>query len=202
MTSYRFVKRALDVVASGSALLLLLPIFAVVAVAIKLDSPGPVFFRQERLGLGARPFLVWKFRSMFLGAEKLGVYEAKDDPRVTRVGRVLRRTSFNEVPQLLNILRGEMSVVGPRPVLPSHPWPLDRYTPEQKTRFSVPPGLTGLAQVSGRKDVPWPERLRLDAQYVREQSLGLDFAIMLRTLRVVASSKGNHNASIPGNDDV
>src|SRR5690606_37529034 len=99
-------------------------------------------------------------------------------------------------PQLWNIMRGEMSIVGPRPVIPGHPWPTDAYTPEQRIRFSVLPGLTGLAQVSGRKDVPWPERLRLDAEYVRNQSPGLDLIIMLRTLRVVASSKGNHNVAI------
>lgn len=192
---YNILKRAFDVFVSVCALLVLLPLFLVVAIAIKLDSDGPVFFMQERLGLGAKPFLVYKFRSMFVGAEKLGVYEMRGDPRVTRIGRILRPLSINELPQFLNILRGEMSLVGPRPVLPFHPWPLDEYTQAQRKRFLVRPGLTGWAAVNGRKNVQWERRLELDAEYVDRASIAFDVAILLKTVAVVLSANGGYNTS-------
>lgn len=192
---YNILKRAFDVFVSVCALLVLLPLFLVVAIAIKLDSDGPVFFMQERLGLGAKPFLVYKFRSMFVGAEKLGVYEMRGDPRVTRIGRILRPLSINELPQFLNILRGEMSLVGPRPVLPFHPWPLDEYTQAQRKRFLVRPGLTGWAAVSGRKNVQWERRLELDAEYVDRASIAFDVAILLKTVAVVLSANGGYNTN-------
>src|SRR5690606_8870654 len=192
---YNILKRAFDVVVSVCVLLVLLPLFLVVAIAIKLDSDGPVFFMQERLGLGAKPFLVYKFRSMFVGAEKLGVYEMRGDPRVTRIGRILRPLSINELPQFLNILRGEMSLVGPRPVLPFHPWPLDEYTQAQRKRFLVRPGLTGWAAVNGRKNVQWERRLELDAEYVDRASIAFDVAILLKTVAVVLSANGGYNTN-------
>jgi len=192
---YNILKRAFDVFVSVCALLVLLPLFLVVAIAIKLDSDGPVFFMQERLGLGAKPFLVYKFRSMFVGAEKLGVYEMRGDPRVTRIGRILRPLSINELPQFLNILRGEMSLVGPRPVLPFHPWPLDEYTQAQRKRFLVRPGLTGWAAVNGRKNVQWERRLELDAEYVDRASIAFDVAILLKTVAVVLSANGGYNTN-------
>lgn len=192
---YRIIKRLFDVVVSACVLLVLLPFFLVVAIAIKLDSKGPVFFMQERLGLHAKPFLVYKFRSMFLGAEKLGVYEVKGDPRVTRVGRILRPLSINELPQFLNILKGEMSLIGPRPVLPFHPWPLEEYTETQKKRFQVRPGLTGWAAVNGRKNVQWDRRLELDAEYVDRASLAFDIRILLKTVAVVLSASDSYNTT-------
>lgn len=192
---YNILKRAFDVFVSVCALLVLLPLFLVVAIAIKLDSDGPVFFMQERLGLGAKPFLVYKFRSMFVGAEKLGVYEMRGDPRVTRIGRILRPLSINELPQFLNILRGEMSLVGPRPVLPFHPWPLDEYTQAQRKRFLVRPGLTGWAAVNGRKNVQWERRLELDAEYVDRASIAFDVVILLKTVAVVLSANGGYNTN-------
>ena len=176
-------------------LVLASPLLALAAIAIKLDSKGPVIFRQPRLGLNAEPFEVYKLRSMFLGAEKLGVYEAKDDPRVTRVGRVLRRLSLNELPQLFNILKGDMSLIGPRPVLPFHPWPLEEYTEEQRKRFKVKPGLTGWAQVNGRMNVPWEERLQYDAEYAENVSFRFDLRIFLKTFGVLLSMRDSYNTS-------
>lgn len=192
---FNMIKRAFDVIVSACVLIVLLPFFVVVAIAIKLDSKGPVFFMQERLGLHARPFLVYKFRSMHLGAEKLGVYELKGDPRVTRVGRILRPLSINELPQLLNILKGEMSLIGPRPVLPFHPWPLEEYTEAHKKRFQVRPGLTGWAAVNGRKNVQWDRRLELDAEYVDRASAAFDIRILLKTVTVVLSASDSYNTT-------
>jgi undecaprenyl phosphate N,N'-diacetylbacillosamine 1-phosphate transferase len=192
---FSVIKRMFDVVASACVLIVLLPLFVIVAIAIKLDSKGPVFYMQERLGLHARPFLVYKFRSMHLGAEKLGVYELKGDPRVTRVGRILRPLSINELPQFLNILKGDMSLVGPRPVLPFHPWPLEEYTDAQKKRFRVRPGLTGWAAVNGRKNVQWERRLELDAEYVDRTSLAFDMWILLKTVAVVLSASDGYNTT-------
>lgn len=191
--NYLFWKRVFDVVAATGALLVLSPVFLVTAVLIKLDSRGPVFFHQERLGRGGEPFKVHKFRSMYLGAEKLGVYEMKDDPRVTRVGRVLRRLSINELPQFFNILKGEMSLIGPRPVMPHQPWDWSKATPAQRHRFGVKPGLTGWAQVHGRMNVPWDRRVEYDAEYVDRISPSLDLKIILRTIVVVLSMKDSYN---------
>ena len=198
MIVYPFVKRAFDAVLAFLVVLFLLPFFLLAGILIKLDSKGPVFFRQDRLGVGGRPFKVYKLRSMYLGAEKLGVYEAKDDPRVTRIGRFLRRTSLNELPQFINILKGDMSLIGPRPVLPFHPWPIEEYTVEQRKRFQVRPGLTGWAQVNGRKNVPWPERLKLDGEYVDRLSAAFDARILLKTVAVVLSGKDNYNEGVTG----
>lgn len=192
---YPRVKRATDVALCTAALAVLSPVLALAAVAIKLDSPGPVLFRQQRLGLGGRPFTMYKFRSMRVGAEDGGVYEAARDARVTRLGRVLRRTSIDELPQLVNIIKGDMSIVGPRPTLTYHPWPLDQYTPEQRRRFDVRPGVTGWAQVNGRKSVDWPRRLEFDVEYVDALSPAFDARILLRTVAKVLSMSDNVNTS-------
>lgn len=196
MTSlYPAVKRAADVTLCTAALAVLAPVLALTAVAIRLDSPGPVLFRQERLGRDGRPFTMYKFRSMRVGAEAGGVYEAKQDARVTRLGRVLRRTSIDELPQLVNIIRGDMSIIGPRPTLTYHPWPLADYTPEQRRRFDVRPGVTGWAQVNGRKSVDWNRRIEYDVEYVDGLSAPFDARIFAKTVAKVLSMSDNVNTS-------
>lgn len=190
---YPALKRFFDVAISLLGLIVLSPLLIVTALAIKLESNGPVIFRQERLGLHGKVFKIWKFRSMSVGAEKGGVYSQKGDPRVTRIGRFIRATSIDELPQFFNIIKGDMSIIGPRPVLTYHPWPLADYTEKQKTRFSVRPGVTGWAQVNGRKDVPWDQRLEYDAAYVRKLSFGFDVKIFLLTIVKVLSMSDNVN---------
>ena len=192
---YPLVKRGADVVLCAGALVVLSPVLALSAVAIKLDTPGPVLFRQERLGLKGRPFTMLKFRSMRVGAEAGGVYESSRDARVTRVGRVLRRTSLDELPQLVNIIRGDMSIIGPRPTLTYHPWPWEEYTPEQRRRFDVRPGVTGWAQINGRKSLAWPERIVLDVEYVDSLSARFDARILFRTVLKVLAMSDNVNTS-------
>ena len=183
------VKRAIDVVGAAAGLALAAPILALAACAIKLEDNGPVFFRQMRLGLGEEPFEVLKLRTMTVDAEKIrsdGVVE-EGDPRITRVGALLRRTAVDELPQLWNVLRGEMSLVGPRPVPLPH---LERYDERQRRRLEVRPGLTGWAQIHGRASLPWPERIELDVWYVDNRSLGLDLRIIARTVGLILSGKG------------
>ncbi|MCI8483235.1 MAG: sugar transferase [Lachnospiraceae bacterium] len=189
------IKRILDCV------LALFVIFAgavpmgIVAAAIKLDSPGPVLFKQKRLGLGGQEFEIWKFRSMYLNAEHAGsgVYSGKEDDRVTRVGKVIRATSMDELPQVFNILRGEMSLVGPRPPLTYHPWPIEEYTKEQRKMFAVRPGITGWAQIHGRKDVEWHRRIELNNWYVDHVSFELDLKIFVKTIFKVLTNADNVN---------
>jgi exopolysaccharide biosynthesis polyprenyl glycosylphosphotransferase len=194
------VKRIMDLVATLACLPILLPIFAVVAVAIKLDSPGPVFFTQERVGLRKRVFRMYKFRSMYQDSEnKLKeiehlneaqgpIFKMTNDPRVTRVGRILRRTSLDELPQLINVIRGHMSLVGPRPMSLRDVNLFDKGV--QRKRFSVRPGLTCLWQISGRSNLPFSKWLELDLAYIDNWSLGLDFKILLKTIPVVLKGSG------------
>jgi len=191
--NYAQFKRLMDIGISAIGLVVLSPIMLITALAIKLDSPGPVLYRQQRLGLNGTPFTMYKFRSMYVGAEAGGVYEKKGDPRVTRVGRIIRKTSIDELPQLLNILKGEMSLVGPRPPLTYHPWPYEMYNAEQKRMFDVRPGLTGWAQVNGRKAVEWNRRIELNVEYVENMSLWLDLKILWLTLWNVVMMKDNIN---------
>lgn len=193
------MKRVLDVVASLALLALLAPPMALTALAIKLDSRGPVLFRQTRIGKEGRPFTVLKFRSMKEDAEKAlaqllhlneasgPIFKIKDDPRMTRVGRILRQTSIDELPQLINVLRGEMSLVGPRPPLPHE---VDRYEDWHRRRLEVSPGMTGLWQVSGRSEVPFDEMVMLDIYYIENWSLGMDLNILLRTFPAVLRGGG------------
>ncbi len=189
---YLVWKRVFDTAVSTAALAALSPLMALVALAIKLDSPGPVFFRQERLGKQGRIFKIWKFRSMVVEAENMGagLNVVEQDPRITRVGRVLRRFSLDELPQLINVLKGEMSIVGPRPGLPLH---LEIYNDFQVRRLEVKPGITGLAQVTGRAAMPWSERIKLDIQYVDNRSLMLDLLLIARTFRVVLGAESVYN---------
>lgn len=193
---YRAVKRFLDVTASFLGLVLLSPLLLAVSILIKIDSRGPVIFRQKRIGRNGKVFEIYKFRSMCIGAEKTGsgVYSGKGDARVTRIGKILRATSIDELPQLLNILKGEMSFVGPRPPLTYHPWKYEEYTDFQKRMFEVRPGITGWAQVNGRKDVEWHKRIELNVWYVDHMSLLLDIKIMFMTAFKVLTNADNENS--------
>ena len=194
------LKRGFDLVIASLMLVVAIPLMALIGLAIKLDSPGPVFFRARRVGLGGTTFNMWKFRSMHIDAEERekdlahlniypgGTFKVRDDPRVTRIGRLLRRTSLDELPQLFNVLQGEMSLVGPRPALVSD---LNRYEPHHFERLSVIPGMTGAWQVGGRNLITDFETIfRLDRSYIRRWSLLLDVKIMLRTLKVVITGEG------------
>jgi lipopolysaccharide/colanic/teichoic acid biosynthesis glycosyltransferase len=183
----RYGKRAVDVVASATGLVVLSPLFAIIALATKITSRGPVFYTQERIGYLGRPFPFFKFRTMVVGAETIGagILCQKDDPRVTSVGRLLRRFSLDELPQLLNVLRGEMSLIGPRPGLE---YQVSQYTAEQRRRLEVLPGITGWAQVNGRNAITWDERIRRDLEYIDALTLAMDMRIVLRTARAVLKS--------------
>lgn len=197
---YKFFKRGFDLLISILALVVLSPILLIVAILVKLDSKGPIIFKQQRLGVGGVPFNMYKFRSMCVGAEKqgTGVYSYKGDARITRVGRVLRATSIDELPQLVNILKGDMSLIGPRPALTYHPWPYEQYDEHQKHMFDVRPGITGWAQVNGRKEVPWLERIELNIYYVEHLSFALDWKIFWMTIFKVATNADNENTGETG----
>lgn len=178
----RFVKRVLDIIISLVLLVLFLPIWLLISLLIILDSPGFPLFKQERVGLKGKPFTLLKFRSMIPNAYNYGkgfYFDGEDDWRITRVGRYLRKTSLDEVPQLINVLIGDMSIVGPRPMLPYQYRYLSEY---QRRRFSVRPGMTGLAQVSGRNILPWSKRIELDVEYVNSLSFWMDLEIITKTI--------------------
>ena len=193
---YGLVKRYLDILFSIIGLIILLPLFIVVGISIKLDSKGPIIFKQLRLGLHGKEFTMYKFRTMYLGAEKEGVYEVKGDARVSRIGRILRATSIDEFPQLVNILRGDMSFIGPRPPLTYHPWTFSEYTVAQKKRFMVHPGMTGLAQIHGRKGLEWDRRIEYDIEYVDKLCILQDLKILIFTLFKVFFMDNNLNHGI------
>lgn len=191
---YKIIKRALDILLSLCGLLCLWPLLLILAILIRIDTPGPAIFKQVRLGLDGKEFTMHKFRSMCVNAEGTGsgVYSMKGDPRVTRMGRILR-LGFDELPQLWDILRGKMSFVGPRPPLTYHPWPVNQYTPEQFRMFSVRPGITGWAQVNGRKAVEWNKRIEMNVWYTEHMSLWLDIKILFMTVGSVLGNKDNAN---------
>ncbi len=193
---YGVVKRFFDIIVSFLGLVLLSPLMLAVSLLIKIDSRGPVIFRQKRIGRNGKVFEIYKFRSMCVGAEKTGsgVYSGKGDARVTKIGKILRAASIDELPQLLNILKGEMSFVGPRPPLTYHPWKYEEYTDFQKRMFEVRPGITGWAQVHGRKDVEWHKRIELNVWYVDHMSLLLDIKIMFMTAFKVITNADNENS--------
>ena len=190
-----FIKRILDVIVSVVAVVITAIPMAVIAVLIKLESDGPVLFKQERLGLHGKVFTIYKFRTMCVGAEKTGtgVYSGKGDPRVTKLGRILRATSLDEIPQFFNILKGDMSCIGPRPPLTYHPWTVEQYTAEQFRMFEVRPGVTGWAQVNGRKAVEWNNRIQMNVWYVDNVSLMLDLKILVMTVFKVLTNENNEN---------
>lgn len=190
-----FVKRMIDIAASLAGLLVFGLPMLIVAVIVKLESPGPALFKQERLGRNGKVFRMYKFRSMYVNSEHTGsgVYSGKGDKRVTRVGRILRATSIDELPQFINILRGDMSFIGPRPPLTYHPWPLADYTEAQRRMFEVRPGITGWAQIHGRKGVEWHKRIELNVWYVDHMSFWLDCKIVFATIGKVLSNADNEN---------
>ena len=189
------MKRVLDILISLPVLIIGAIPMAIVALLIRLESPGPAIFRQERIGKDGKVFEFLKFRSMCVGAEHTGsgVYSGKDDARVTRLGRILRATSIDELPQLINILRGDMSLIGPRPPLTYHPWPYEEYTEQQKRMFEVRPGITGWAQINGRKAVEWHHRIELNVWYVDNVSFWLDMKIFFKTIGKVLRNSDNVN---------
>ena len=184
-----------DIGISLCVLVILSPIFLIAAVAIKCESPGPVIFKQKRLGKDGEEFYIYKFRSMVQNAEHTGsgVYSGKNDARVTKVGKIIRAASIDELPQAVNMLKGDMSLIGPRPPLTYHPWPLVEYTAEQKRMFEVRPGITGWAQVHGRKDVEWNKRIEMNVWYVDHVSFLLDAKIFFMTIFKVATNADNEN---------
>jgi lipopolysaccharide/colanic/teichoic acid biosynthesis glycosyltransferase len=189
-------RRAFDVVVAGAALLVASPLLLAAVVAIRLESRGSPIYRQRRVGKDGRAFDVLKLRTMVTGAEHMGAGLAvsEGDTRITRVGRVLRRTSLDEVPNLINVLRGEMAIVGPRPTVPVQ---VDRYTERQRGRLAVKPGITGWAQVNGRTELPWDERIELDLWYIEHRSWRLDLRIIWRTARMVLGGDGLYRGDAP-----
>jgi lipopolysaccharide/colanic/teichoic acid biosynthesis glycosyltransferase len=181
--------RVFDIAVATIALIVSSPVLLIAAIAIGLGSRGPVFYRQRRVGLHGREFELLKLRTMVQGSDPVGVGTAvaRDDPRVTRAGRLLRRTSLDELPNLVNVLRGEMAIVGPRPTIPAQ---VRDYTPRQHRRHAVRPGLTGLAQVRGRAGIPWEERIELDVEYVERRSAALDLKILAQTAALLLTGRG------------
>lgn len=193
-------RRALDLLVSAILLILISPLLLFIALWIRMDSPGPIIFKQKRVGLHGKLYTIYKFRTMVTNADEIMkaklakveslenfVFQEKDDPRITPSGRFLRKMSFDELPQLLNILKGDMSLVGPRPEVPEL---VKLYTPEQRQRLNVPPGVTGLAQVNGRSELTLGETMAYDLEYVRRWSIGLDITILWKTIFVVSTGKG------------
>jgi lipopolysaccharide/colanic/teichoic acid biosynthesis glycosyltransferase len=193
-------KRLLDIAVSTLALVALLPVFALTALSIVIENPGPVFFVQTRVGRNGRHFRFYKFRSMVVNAEKLKteltaqneskdgvIFKMKKDPRITRTGRIIRKFSIDELPQLINVLKGDMSLVGPRPPVPKE---VEQYTLEQRKRLHAIPGITGLWQVSGRSDIPFTDQVRLDLQYIQSAGIVSDLRLLLKTIPAVLSGRG------------
>ncbi len=190
------MRRTFDVAAAAAGLVLASPLLLAALVAIRLESPGSPIYRQRRVGLDGREFDVLKLRTMIDGAERMGrgLAVSAGDARITRVGRLLRRTSLDELPNLVNVLRGEMAIVGPRPTVPSQ---VAQYTERQRGRLAVRPGITGWAQVNGRTGLPWDERIELDLWYVEHRSWRLDLEILRRSLRIVLGGDGLYRGETP-----
>jgi lipopolysaccharide/colanic/teichoic acid biosynthesis glycosyltransferase len=190
-------KRALDLAVSTALLALSAPVVALAAAAVRLESPGHPIYRQRRVGLGGHAFEVYKLRTMVSGAEHMGAGMAVDegDSRITRIGAILRRTSIDELPNLINVIRGEMSLVGPRPTIQVQ---VDAYSDRQRRRLEVKPGLTGWAQVNGRASLPWPERIELDLHYIEHASLRMDLRILVLSARMAITGHGLYRGETGG----
>jgi lipopolysaccharide/colanic/teichoic acid biosynthesis glycosyltransferase len=191
------IRRLFDIAVSLAVLVLSAPLLALAVLAIRLESRGHALYRQRRVGLDGAPFDVLKLRTMVDGAEHLGAGLAVNqaDSRITRVGALLRRTSIDELPNLINVLRGDMSVIGPRPTVPVQ---VEQYTPRQRGRLAVKPGITGWAQVNGRTALPWSERIELDLYYIEHRSLALDLKIIWRTVSIVFGGSGLYKGDTGG----
>ena len=191
------LRRAFDLVAAAAGLLLSSPLLLLAMLAVKLESPGGAFYRQRRVGLDGREFDVLKLRTMVQGAEHIGAGMAVNagDSRITRIGKILRRTSLDELPNLVNVLRGEMAIVGPRPTLASQ---VAQYTERERGRLAVRPGLTGWAQVNGRTSLPWSERIELDLWYIEHRSWRLDMKILWRSAQLVVRGEGLYKGETGG----
>jgi lipopolysaccharide/colanic/teichoic acid biosynthesis glycosyltransferase len=191
------LRRLFDVLVSGTVLLVTAPVVGLAMLAIRLESPGHPIYRQRRIGRDGAAFDVLKLRTMVSGAEAMGAGLAVDDgdSRITRVGALLRRTSVDELPNLVNVLRGEMSIIGPRPTVPVQ---VAQYTDRQRGRLALKPGITGWAQVNGRASLPWPERIELDLWYVEHASLGLDLKILWLTARMLVTGHGLYKGETGG----
>ena len=189
MRGSRGLPRAVDVAIASLGLALTAPFLLLVMATIRLDSRGPAIYRQKRVGRDAAEFYLYKLRTMVEGADPVGIGTAvpADDPRVTRLGRVLRRFSLDELPNLINVLRGEMNIIGPRPTIPAQ---VALYTAQQRRRLEVKPGITGWAQINGRVGIPWEERIELDVWYVENRTPRLDLKILARTARLLATGQG------------
>lgn len=188
-----FFKRVFDIVLALIGIVICAIPMLLIALCIRLESPGPALFKQDRIGKGGKVFKIYKFRSMCMGAEKGGVYSDRKDTRVTRVGRIIRATSLDELPQFFNVLFGHMSFIGPRPPLTYHPWPLEEYTDFQRRMFDVRPGITGWTQTHGRKDVEWHRRIELNVWYVDHLTMWLDIKILFLTVFKVLTAADNEN---------
>jgi lipopolysaccharide/colanic/teichoic acid biosynthesis glycosyltransferase len=191
------ISRLLDLTLGLAGAIITAPLVAVLALAIRLESPGDPVYRQTRVGKDGKPFEIYKLRTMVSGAEftGAGLAIAEGDDRITRIGKLLRRYSLDELPNLWNVVRGEMAIVGPRPTLEGQ---VRTYTPRQRGRLAVRPGITGWAQVNGRASLPWPERIELDLWYVEHRSLGLDLAILRRTVEMVVRGHGIYKGASGG----
>ena len=194
----RYIKRILDIVFSFLFLVILSPLFLVIMLLICLDSKGGPFYKQQRIGRNEKVFYILKFRSMTVNSEHTGsgVYSNDSDPRVTRMGRILRKHSLDELPQFINIFKGDMSFIGPRPPLTYHPWPIEQYTQKQRRVFSVRPGITGWAQINGRRTIDWNERIRYSNWYIDHLSFALDCKIVWMTVKAVLKNDNNANIGI------
>lgn len=192
-------KRALDLAVAVPAAVVLAPVIAGIALWVRSDSPGPAIFRQRRIGAFGRPFTVLKFRSMVVGAQGIGrgLAVTEDDDRITRAGRILRRLSLDELPQLVNVILGDMSLVGPRPTVASQ---VERYDAVQRRRLLARPGVTGLAQVRGRAAIPWSQRIAIDVQYVNSWSMALDLRVLAQTVRVILGGEDAYRGEGAGFD--
>lgn len=189
----RVIKRGLDFVLALVGLIIAAIPMGIVAIAIKVESKGPVIFKQDRIGYKGKVYKMYKFRSMCVGAEKSGVYSDKSDSRVTKVGKFIRATSIDELPQLINVLKGDMALIGFRSPLTYHPWSWNEYTEEQRKMFNVRPGITGWAQVNGRKTVEWHKRIELNVWYAEHVSFFLDLRILFMTVFKVLINADNEN---------
>ncbi len=200
-----FIKRFFDIVASCSALIILFPVFVIIAIAIKTTSKGPVFFQQERLGKDGKKFKILKFRTMVVNAEYIGEglrVSSEKDSRITSVGRILRASSLDELPNLINTVLGKMSLVGPRPPVTYHPYlGYEKYPEWAKQRFEMRPGITGLAQATVRNSTSWDERIKIDNQYVQSFSLWLDIKVLFLTVKRVLKSENIYGVPINSNQN-